>query len=82
MARAFAQLRGLMAARDYDNYRLGLALDLSASSISERLCGKMAWRLTEMYKVMNLFGIEHDRLNEIFPENGGLVPLRTIKKKG
>lgn len=81
MARAFSQLRGLMAAADVDNYRLGLELNLSPSSVSDRLTGRQPWKLTEMYKTMNFFHVSHDRLHEIFPENGGVVPYKVIFKK-
>lgn len=82
MAKAFSQLRGLMAAADVDNYRLGLELNLSASSISDRLTGRQPWKLTEMYKTMNFFRVSHDRLHEIFPENGGVVPYKVIRPRG
>lgn len=69
--RPHAELRGLMAANDYDQRQLARKLGISACGLSRKMNGRNGgFRVAEAYEIMDLFHVPHARLNEIFPPNG------------
>lgn len=70
MSRLYGKLRGLM--REYGDTQddVARALLLARVSVSHRMCGKLDWKLGEMYALMDRYHVPHDRLHEVFPKDG------------
>ena len=70
MARLYGKLRGLM--REYGDTQddVARALLLSRVSVSHRMCGKLDWKLGEMYALLDRYNVPHNRLHEVFPKDG------------
>ena len=63
----FAHLRALMVEHEYDQTQLARKLGISYTTMSTRLNRRSAWTIDEMYLIMDLFSVPHERLHEIFP---------------
>lgn len=78
MAKSFHMLRVLMAENDYNQTQLARKLGMHHMSLSDRMCGKTPFKLDEMYQIMDLFGVEHDKLHEVFPHPAKNVRGRAV----
>lgn len=70
MARPYAKLRGIMHEHDDTQETLGRALMLSTVAISARFNNRADWKLSEIYTILDRYGIPHSRMHLIFPEKG------------
>jgi hypothetical protein len=66
----FRKLRGKLKEMDIDQAYLGKQLGLTRVCISNRMTGKVAWCLNEMYALMELIQEPVERLHEYFPKDG------------
>ena len=66
----YSALRGLMAANDYTQEQYAREIGLRRTSVSRRMNGTEAFSLDEAYRTLDLFGVPHSRLHEIFPKDG------------
>jgi len=55
---------------DIDQEYLAEKLNLSVTSLSYRMTGKLPWKLDEMYGSLELFHEPYSKLHEYFPKNG------------
>lgn len=63
-----AALRGRMTERDVTGKYLARKWKITEQSISARMTGKVPWNIHEMYALMDLLGIEPERMAEFFPD--------------
>ncbi len=63
----FAKLRGEIAAHDIEHSDFAKGIGLSKCAVSQRLNGHKQWKLSEMYAVMDFFGLPYSALPEYFP---------------
>jgi len=61
-------LRGRMAERDVTGKYLARLWNTSERAISARMTGKVPWSIHEIYTLMDLLGIEPERMAEFFPD--------------
>jgi len=68
--RLFNKLRARITELGADQAWLAKQLDVTPSTLSFRMTGKIQWLLSEMYIVMDLLRLPHERLSEYFPKDG------------
>ena len=78
MAKTYLILRGILAANDVNQTQLARRLTLGRAGIIRRFCGSRSWEVNECYQILDMFGIEHSRLTEVFPPGG----KNTLMQKG
>lgn len=66
----YRELRAQMVRSDVDTAWLAKKLNLSRQSLSLRLNNKVAWRVDEMYRILDLLDLPHSALAECFPKDG------------
>lgn len=66
----FRRLRGLLKAEDIDRAYLAELLGYCTSTISLNMTGKRPWNIWDMYKIMDILGLDDSRLAEVFPRDG------------
>ena len=59
-----------MMRHGYDGRRLAAVLDITAPTLSAKLCAHTPWTSREMYIIMDLFGLPYSELGRFFPKNG------------
>jgi hypothetical protein len=64
------EIRAEMMRHGYDGRRLATVLDITAPTLSAKLCGHTPWTSREMYIIMDLLDLPYDKLNTYFPKNG------------
>lgn len=72
MKQTYNNLRKELKYRDIDRPTLAIHLGMSLSTLDNRFSKKKehAWRLDEIYKILDILKIEHHRLHEFFPMDG------------
>lgn len=63
-----ALLRGRMKERDVDNKYLCKRWGQAASTVSHKMTGKVAWSIWEIWDLINMLGLEPERMHEYFPD--------------
>lgn len=71
--RTFLKLRALMTEYEYTIEELGYRIGRSRSYMNQCFCGGSQWELSDMYRILDLFQIPHERLHEYFPKDGGIA---------
>lgn len=68
----FRRLRGSLIAAGISHDDLANILHMSKTSLSNRFCGRLPWRLSEMYTILTYIGIEKPEavLGFYFPLDG------------
>jgi len=66
----FLKLRALLTENDMTLTELGYFIHRSYSRLSDCMRGAAEWRLDEMYAILDLFHVSHDKLHEYFPKGG------------
>lgn len=83
----YPEIRGLMQCAQESQRQLALAMDRSASYVSERFTGRgrdgrlVSFELEECYWIMERYGIPKHRLHEVFPPMYGLKPYAGQRDK-
>jgi len=70
MARPFNMIRAKLVEYDMTAAELATRIGIHEATMSARMTGREQWRLDEMYAVMDLLRIPHDKLPEYFPKGG------------
>ena len=73
----FLKLRGRLQELGIDHKYLAKKLKMCPASLSGRMTGRIQWQMSEMYAVMDVIRIQHDRLHEYFPK-GGKTPAEKV----
>jgi hypothetical protein len=69
--RKFRRLQAELLAIGIDRpYLARLLKRRSRSFVDERMAGRVAWTLNEMYQLMDLLHWPYDRMHELFPRDG------------
>lgn len=68
----YRKLRSKLHEMEMDQVYLAKKLSLTRVCISNRMCGKVAWRINEMYAIMTLINEPAEKLHEYFPKDGKL----------
>lgn len=63
-------LRAQLKAHDVDTEYLAAKLDVSASTVSRRMCGSSVWLQTDMYTIMDLLHLPYEKIPVVFPRGG------------
>lgn len=71
MAAKHPYLRMHMTMHDMNGADMARLLGISSTTYSYRLCGKTPWTITEMYKIMDTFGIDYSEMSNLFPNYNG-----------
>lgn len=71
MPRPHAMLRGAMVAADIDEQYLARKLLRGKTYVSERMMGRKPWQMDEVYTIMDLLRLPHDKLAVYFPPQKG-----------
>ena len=68
----FTNLRHLMDLHGERNKAMKLVaiVGRSKSFWEQRLAGNQPWSLEDCYKVLDYYGVPHDKLNHYFPQGG------------
>lgn len=75
MARPYAKLRSLMIEQDLRIKDLANELGFDDTSvISHRLNHMTPWKVTEMYKILDLLGVPPEQMHVVFPRGGQNEP--------
>jgi Predicted transcriptional regulator len=75
----FAKLKGKLHEEGYDQVALANVLGLCPAAVSYRMSAKTEWRLSEMYRTLDLLNASQDQLHEYFPEGGRTIANATAK---
>lgn len=70
MARPFCKLRGAFSEYGMTLADVALETGIDVPGLSRRLNCKTAWRLDEMYTIMDLIHQPYHRIHEYFPRDG------------
>ena len=70
MARPYSKLRGLMQEHGDTQEDVARFLKLGVPTVSLRMCGKLDWRSSEMYALMDRYHAPYSSLHEVFPPGG------------
>lgn len=70
MTRLYRTLRWYMLDADVDTEWLARKLGMSRQSLSLRFNNKVAWRLDEMYKILDILNLPYTELGNCFPKDG------------
>lgn len=68
--RPYSRLRGLITAHGDSTADAASAAYLGVTALSMRLNNRAEWRLSEMYALMDRYGVPHSELSSVFPKNG------------
>jgi len=66
----YRELRRIMKEAKVSGTELAEAIGLQQGEISTRLCGKVPWKLHEMYAVLDHLGVEESAMAVVFPRDG------------
>lgn len=66
----YSELRGLMVANGYTQRQLARVVGIPYGTLCKRMTGKLQFDMDEAYRTLDLFGVPHTRLHEIFPHQG------------
>lgn len=66
----YGKLRGLFSQYDYRYEDIAPMLGCSRSYLNQAINGHTAWTLDVCYRLLDLFRIPHEQLNEYFPKDG------------
>lgn len=78
MARLFSEIRGLLTANDMTQPQLGRRIGLASDAINKKLNGHSPFTMPEAYGILDVFGVPHERLHEVFPP----VPSAKARRAG
>lgn len=71
MARPYQKLRDLMKRHRITQIDLAEELGLlSECTVSRKLNDRSPWTSDEMYRILEVLGVNYERMHEIFPKNG------------
>ena len=70
MPKLYSALRGLLTANDYTQEQFARAVGIPYGTVKDHMRGLHPWTLSECYQTLDLFGVAHSRLHEIFPKDG------------
>lgn len=70
MSRPFQRVRSLMYENGLKQTDVARALLVSEHTVSDKLNGHTEWTLSEMYRLLGLFGQPDEELHNLFPPNG------------
>lgn len=68
--KTFKKLRLKCEEHDMTIEELGEQIGRSRSYMNQCFCVHSDWRLSDMYRILDLFDIPHDQLHEYFPKGG------------
>lgn len=68
--RRFVEVRSLMTLNDMTQPDVAKTLGISPSHLSRKMVGDRPFDLDEMYTILDLFQVPHERLHIVFPKNG------------
>ena len=74
----FTEIRSLLTRYDMTQEQLARRLGIGETGMSQRMQGKHVWTSGEMYAVMDIFEIPHERLHEIFPAPTQMTKRRLV----
>jgi hypothetical protein len=63
-------LRRALYQHEITGQGLSLELDCEEHSVSKAMMAKRPWKISEMYKILDLINEPHSRMHEFFPPNG------------
>lgn len=82
-----AKLRGAMHEKDASGKYIARRWGITEQAFSARMTGKTPWSIHEIYALMELLGLEPERMAEYFPDyrkdkkKGGRRELHVIRQK-
>ena len=79
MAKTYRVLRGYLTAAGIEQTYLAEQMGVSLSYVSSRITGKAPWDLDDMYFILDMLHIPHDKMHLVFPKDGK-APLGMIPK--
>lgn len=70
MAKPYAKLHALMTEHGDNGPDAAAAILLCASAFSQRMNNHKPWKIDEMYKLMDRYGVPYSQMHEVFPKMG------------